>query len=112
MMEAKGSMFTWLLNITKNAAIDHLRAANFRRQLQNQNIVETVYISSKGEIHSVQSIDVKDHVFNLEPRLQQVIDLIYFKGYTPQGTSKMLKILLGTGQNQDKESDARFKEDL
>jgi RNA polymerase sigma-70 factor (ECF subfamily) len=92
----KGSLFTWLLNITRNTAIDRLRSADFRRQQQNLNTLETVYISSKSEMHSVQSLDVKDHVFNLEPKLHHVIDLIYFKGYTQQETSKILNIPLGT----------------
>ena len=92
----KGSLFTWILNITRNTAIDRIRSAEFRRRNQNQNQLETVYISSNKEMNSIQSMDVKDHVLALDINLQHVIDLVYFKGYTQQETSDHLEIPLGT----------------
>ena len=47
-------------------------------------------------MHSIQSLDVKDHVLSLDINLQHVIDLVYFKGYTQQETSEHLEIPLGT----------------
>jgi RNA polymerase sigma-70 factor (ECF subfamily) len=35
---AKGSLFTWMLNISRNASIDLLRSAGYKNNLKNQEL--------------------------------------------------------------------------
>ena len=38
---AKGRLFTWMLNIARNAAIDKVRSKGYRDSLRNQPIADT-----------------------------------------------------------------------
>ena len=39
----KGRLFTWMLNISRNASIDMLRSKSYQNSLKNQEITDTVY---------------------------------------------------------------------
>src|SRR5687767_2820729 len=39
---AKGRLFTWMLNITRNASIDVLRSKNYRNSQKNSSITEAL----------------------------------------------------------------------
>src|SRR3546814_19144951 len=40
----KGTLFTWMLNISRNLAIDKLRSKNFRNEHQNRPLETNVHI--------------------------------------------------------------------
>lgn len=93
---SKGTLFTWLLNITRNTAIDKLRSAGYRKRSKNQTIDDFVYnqVSSQGT--NPDEIGVKELLNNLDEKYQEVIDLIYFRGFTQKEVSEELNIPLGT----------------
>lgn len=94
----KGSLFTWMLNICRNTAIDETRSKQYKKQLQNQNIedsVNSVNRVEKVEI-KVDHIGLKEVVAKLKPDQKLLIDKIYFEGYTQEEASKELSIPLGT----------------
>ncbi len=39
---AKGRLFTWMLNIARNASIDKIRSRSYRNNLKNQTLAENV----------------------------------------------------------------------
>ena len=94
---SKGTLFTWLLNIARNTAIDKTRSANFRRSDKIQSVDDFVSnkVSKIGNIKP-EHIGVKELVNNLDPKYKEVIDLIYFNGFTQQEVADHLGIPLGT----------------
>ncbi len=95
--EEKGSFFTWLLNITRYTAIDYLRSKQHKQKIKNQNLGDNEYI--EGNCYATEEQEftgLKDIVAKLEPKYREVIDLVYFKGYTQDEVSKILSMPLGT----------------
>lgn len=94
---SKGRLFTWMLNIARNNAIDYTRSKEFKKNKKVQSLDYTVYNhSSKREIQKIDTIGLTSLVDKLEPKYKELIDLVYFKGYTQQEVSDELKIPLGT----------------
>jgi len=95
---SKGSIFTWMMNICRNTAIDEVRSKNFKKEAQNQNIDDFVSIvDSQNKVEQkVDHIGLKKIVQDLKPEHRILIDKIYFEGYTQDEVSKELEIPLGT----------------
>lgn len=95
---SKGSIFTWMMNICRNTAIDEVRSKNFKKEAQNQNIDDIVSIvDNQNKVEQkVDHIGIKKIVQNLKPEHRILIDKIYFEGYTQDEVSKELDIPLGT----------------
>jgi RNA polymerase sigma-70 factor (ECF subfamily) len=94
--KTKGRLFTWLLNIARNTAIDKLRAKNEKYQIQS--IDDSVYQVDKqsSSTMKVDHIGVKQNVQQLKPEHRIIIDMAYYGGYTQEEISEELKIPLGT----------------
>jgi RNA polymerase sigma-70 factor, ECF subfamily len=93
----KGSLFTWLLNIARYTAIDYLRSRQHRQKLKNQTLTDNEYIQeSFYTVNNVDNSSLKGLVAKLEPKYREVIDLVYFWGYTQDEVSKILNMPLGT----------------
>jgi RNA polymerase sigma-70 factor, ECF subfamily len=95
----KGSIFTWMMNIARNLSIDRVRSADFRDSSQNISMEDNVIFQVDNEYQTVQDIDsigLKKVVDNLRPEYRQLIDLIYYKGYTQAEVSEEFGIPLGT----------------
>ena len=94
---SKGTLFTWLLNIARNTAIDKTRSASFRQNGKIQGLDASVYNNIKlSHQQNPDHIGLKAIVGNLEDKYRVIIDLVYFKGYTQQEVGKYLGIPLGT----------------
>ncbi|NQX78429.1 sigma-70 family RNA polymerase sigma factor [Gilvibacter sp.] len=98
----KGRFFTWLLNIARNTAIDHLRSRSAKEQKQNLNPTNFVDIFGGSNAFEGQTdaIGLAAIVETLEMRCKQLIDRLFFKGFTQQQTSEDLEIPLGTVKTQ------------
>jgi RNA polymerase sigma factor (sigma-70 family) len=94
----KGRLFTWMLNIARNASIDMLRSRGYRNSKKNQSIQDNVDITGPGgtEQMSVDSIGLKKVLERLKPEQRVLIDLSYFKGYTHEEIAEQENIPLGT----------------
>ncbi len=95
---SKGRFFTWLLNIARNAAIDKTRSKNFKKTKQNLNSDLFVdIIESNDSLDSkTDAIGIKKFVNKLAKKCKDVIDLLYFKGYTQTEASEKLDMPIGT----------------
>lgn len=92
---AKGTLFTWMLNIARNTAIDKLRII---KRVSIQSIDDNVH-SINDQHHTLSKEDdigVKDVLNKLRPEYKAVIDMAYFGGYTQEEISEELKMPLGT----------------
>jgi RNA polymerase sigma-70 factor (ECF subfamily) len=95
---AKGTIFTWMLNNARNTAIDKLRSGNNKKKAQVNDldqILTSEHLHPTAEL-SVDHIGVTEIVDGLEEKYRELIDLVYFKGYTQEEITQNLGLPLGT----------------
>lgn len=94
----KGRFFTWLLNIARNSAIDKTRSKDFKNARKNLNSEFFVDILETEENYNRETdgIGVKAFVNKLAKKCTEIIDLLYFKGFTHKEASEALNIPIGT----------------
>lgn len=94
----KGTLFTWMLNVARNTAIDKIRSQDFQNSQRNQDLDSTVEIidNQANSQFDVDAIGLKKVVENLRPEYRQMIDLLYFQGYTQAEVAEEFGIPLGT----------------
>ena len=94
---SKGRLFTWMLNIARNAAIDKVRSKGYKDNLRNQPIVENESGGMAMSTHAlVHDVGLKKVLAKLNDEYRKLIDLSYFQGFTHEEIAKMLGIPLGT----------------
>lgn len=102
--ESKGRFYTWILNISRNASIDRLRSKGFnnrQKNLSSDNFVHLLDESNKLN-NKIDTIGIREFVKKLKPKCIQILDLLFFKGYTQQEASEELQIPLGTIKTQNR----------
>ena len=102
--DSKGRLYTWMLNIARNTAIDKLRSKgynNSQKNLSTDNFVHLLDDSNKL-IHRIDTIGIQEFVKKLKPKCIQIIELLFFQGYTQQEASDELEIPLGTIKTQNR----------
>lgn len=93
----RGRFFTWLLNISRNAAIDKTRSKEYKQLKRNQSIDIFVNISQPEDKEvSDEEMMLYASIKKLSEKCRKLIDLIFYKGYTQRETSEELDIPLGT----------------
>ncbi|MDD7887061.1 RNA polymerase sigma factor [Flavivirga sp. 57AJ16] len=94
----KGRFFTWILNISRNAAIDKTRSKNFKKSKQNldANFFVDILETSDSLDNKTDAIGVSKFVNKLAKKCIEVIELLYFKGYTQTEASETLDMPVGT----------------
>lgn len=94
---SKGRLFTWMLNIARNAAIDKIRSKGFRDGLKNQPISENVDIGIDSATNpAVNDVGLRKVISRLREEQRVLIDLSYFQGFTHEEIAKAMNIPLGT----------------
>ncbi len=95
---AKGRLYTWMLNLARNTAIDKLRSKGeiMKGKIQmGETDVSNSGNTRKTEI-STDAIGLRKIVSGLRPEYEVIVDMAYFKGYTLDEISKTLNVPLGT----------------
>ncbi len=95
---SKGRFFIWILNISRNAAIDKTRSKSFKNSSKNLNADYFVDIlpTQDNLDNSTDAIGIAKFVGKLAEKCKKVIDLLYFKGYTQKEASETLDMPIGT----------------
>jgi RNA polymerase sigma-70 factor (ECF subfamily) len=113
--KGKGTLFTWILNISRNLAIDKTRSSEFRQNSQIRNIDENVNIIEK-RIETQQQVETQTDLIGIEnligklkPEYQVIIELVYFKGYTQTEVAEELEVPLGTVKTRIKAAITQLK---
>jgi len=111
---SKGRFFTWLLNISRNAAIDKTRSKNFKNSNKNLNSDFFVDIlQSPDNLNaSTDAIGIRNFVKKLGEACKQVIELLYFKGYTQKEASEELDMPIGTIKTRNRNCIQQLRKDL
>lgn len=95
---SKGSLFTWILNIARNTAIDKTRSSEFKYTFQSHSIEKELSLINKSfnTLTGVELIGIREQVDKLKPTWKSIINLIYFQGYTQAEVAEELHIPLST----------------
>jgi len=112
--EGKGRLFTWMMRIVRNEAIDKRRSAEVNRMAKTGSIDENVYTIdqvNQTEI-KVDDIGIKDLLRNLNEEDQKILDLIYFQGYTHVQAAELLDMPLGTVKTKLRKGISKLREIL
>ena len=93
---SKGRLFTWMLNIARNASIDTIRSRSYQNTRQNRELTEDVYMAGGTSEIRTDQIGLRKMVHSLKEDYRVLIELSYFQGYTQDEIAKTLSIPLGT----------------
>jgi RNA polymerase sigma factor (sigma-70 family) len=94
--ETKGRLYTWMLNIARNQAIDRTRSKEFNNRNKTTELSETVYTEKQTVNAGIDDVGLKKIIGNLPDENRKLLELAYFQGYTQEEISKILNIPLGT----------------
>ena len=92
----KGRLFTWMINISRNASIDTLRSKSYNSQKQNRELTESVYNAAGSVNIETDRIGLRKVITALKEDQKVLIELAYFQGYTQDEIAKLLNMPLGT----------------
>jgi RNA polymerase sigma-70 factor, ECF subfamily len=106
----KGRLFTWMINISRNASIDMLRSKSYHLQKQNRELTESVYTAAGTTNTETDKIGLRKIIGNLKDDHKVLIELAYFQGYTQDEISKFLNIPLGTVKTRLRSALVQLKE--
>jgi RNA polymerase sigma factor (sigma-70 family) len=98
--EAAGKISSWMFTIARNLSVDWIRKQG-RKPLEasEDGVLERVAASKSTEQeveHKMLGEQMQEALRELNEEQKQVVDLIYFKGYTQQEVSLNQDIPLGT----------------
>lgn len=93
----KGTLFTWMLNVCRNMAIDKTRSKDFKNQSRNLGFDLVSFIQeSHNESPKPELIGVSKMLNVLKPDQRMVIDTIYMLGYSHSEAAEKLNLPVGT----------------
>ena len=106
----KGRLFTWMLNIARNASIDVLRSKAYQNNRNQQEISES--FTGGFSTMKVDEIGLKKVLGQLKNEHRVLIELAYFKGYTHEEISEIEEIPLGTVKTRIRNALLQLREHL
>jgi RNA polymerase sigma factor (sigma-70 family) len=95
---SKGRLYTWMLNIARNASIDTLRSKSFQNAQKNQPFPENVdgMMANSASSLNIDLLGLRKLLEKLKEEHRSLIELAYFKGYTHEEIAEIEGIPLGT----------------
>jgi len=93
----KGRLFTWMLNVARNAAIDKTRSRAYRDNMKNQTLPEDVSVFTNQTVkQNTDDYGLRKLVNKLKDDQKILVELSYFQGFTHEEIANSLNIPLGT----------------
>jgi RNA polymerase sigma-70 factor (ECF subfamily) len=101
---ARGAIYTWLLSMARNRAIDRIRSKAYKNRKQDADHIEEMddLASTTADspldalVLSERAGLVKEALKDLSPEHREVLEIAYFEGYTQSQISERLGLPLGT----------------
>ncbi|UWX53738.1 sigma-70 family RNA polymerase sigma factor [Maribacter litopenaei] len=112
---SKGRFFTWILNIARNAAIDEIRSRSYKNEKKNLSADYFVSVLESKEEESVDTMETKGLrklVKTLKKKCVQLIELLYFRGYTQKEAAEELAIPVGTVKTRNRSCISKLRENM
>ena len=93
----KGTLFTWMLNVCRNMAIDKLRSKDYKNQAKNNSLDASADSGYQPSVSiNPNVIGVKKMLELLDSNHREVVDVVYMKGYSHAEAAEVLDIPIGT----------------
>jgi RNA polymerase sigma factor (sigma-70 family) len=92
---SKGRLYTWMLNIARNTAIDATRTSHFQN-CKNTDDVDKLSCFLNEECLNEDTIGLREIVRKMDEKYMVLIDLIYFNQYTHIEAAEAMNLPLGT----------------
>lgn len=94
----KGRLFTWMINIARNTAIDFKRSSQSKKDSQTNGLESNSPIAGEKFITYIKTdhLGLNKVMDELREDYRIIIDMAYFQGYTQDEIAKELNIPLGT----------------
>ena len=94
---SKGRLFTWVVNVCRNLAIDKIRSRQYRVGSRTQPLEDSAALRQAAPSgFQPDHIGLQEITLKLVPEQKQVIDLLYFGGFTQSEVAEELNLPLGT----------------
>jgi RNA polymerase sigma-70 factor, ECF subfamily len=95
---SKGKIFTWLYNIARHICIDHLRSKAYKKSKASVLSDDMSVIIPAGNTDNMtpDTIGLRKLVNTLRGEEKEVIEMMYFKGYTQREIAEIMGTPLGT----------------
>ncbi|GAA4438310.1 sigma-70 family RNA polymerase sigma factor [Pontibacter saemangeumensis] len=93
---SKGRLFTWMINVCRNLAIDKIRSKQYRVSQNTRDIPASPRAIYGSVGFKPEHIGIREVTERLNPEQKQIIDLMYFEGMTQSEIAEEFNIPLGT----------------
>jgi RNA polymerase sigma-70 factor (ECF subfamily) len=93
---SKGRLYTWMLNIARNQAIDRTRSKDFNNRGKTIELSDNVYTNKQSVDAKFDDVGLKKTLGNLPEESRKLLEMAYYQGYTQEEISRILNIPLGT----------------
>lgn len=95
---SRGRFFTWMVNISRNLAIDKLRSKEMKKVGKTDTIETYVSGIERDNLDhlNIDGIGLKETLTSLRDEERFILEMVYFKGYTQSEISEEFDIPLGT----------------
>ncbi len=95
---SKGRLYTWMINIARNLAIDKTRSKEYSQSGKTDSVDSFVYTEAglPSQEMKIDGIGIKELLGKLKPDQAEIVDLMYFQGYTQSEIEEKFNIPLGT----------------
>ena len=100
----KGSVYTWLLTLARNRAIDKIRSKSYKNDKQNDDDVDEMdaftNMNNPSPLDNIllseRAALVKSALAQIPPDQKQVLEVAYFEGYTQSEIAIRMNLPMGT----------------
>ena len=110
----RGRLFTWMLNIARNASIDTLRSKTYQNSQKNRSMPGNVdaFDNLSASEMNIDNIGLNKVLEKLKDEHRVLIELAYFKGYTHEEIAEIETIPLGTVKTRIRNALLQLREHL
>ena len=93
----RGRLFTWMVRVCSNQAIDAMRSPRYRFHKSNKSLEVAGAQQARAPVSfKPEHIGLRELTLGLKPTQREVIDLLYFGGCTQVEAAEQLHIPLAT----------------
>ena len=115
--EGRGNVYSWLVTLTRNKAIDRIRSKDYKTQQKASQSVHEPAFFLEGDkfdplettIHSDRASMVKKALKEIPEAQSKVLKVAYYRGLTQSEISDHLEIPLGTVKTRTRQGMIKLK---
>lgn len=106
----KATLFTWMLNITRNTCKDYFRSRQYQISLKHESLMDRHnQIEAHTDMKLEQNADLLILTQQLEEKYRAIVELVYIYGYSQKEVSVQLQMPLGTVKTRCREALMRLQ---